>query len=913
MVTYIQEIVSDFLKCNKELSTTIFILPSKRAGNFLKTELHNQNQSTQFSPEILSIEEFVEKIADLKIAESIELLFEFYEAYLKNDQIKEKEEFDTFSSWASVLIDDFNEIDRNLIPHKEFFNYLNSIKEIDHWYLNQEKTQLIQNYLSFWNSLEELYEIFTAKTRENGYAHQGFVYREAARNIQHYITAKQHFQHVFIGFNALNKSEEFIIKEILETGTNQIYWNAEKYFMEKPHHSASLFLKEFKNTWKYFKTKPFNTVFDNYSKPKEFKILGCSKNIGQVKCVSDILSSLSKEKIESTALVLADENLLLPVLNSLPNNIKAVNVTMGMSLKSLPATAFFKNLLKIHQFEQKKYYYKDVLQILSHPLGKLLLPESSNAINNKLQTQNLTQISFEEIKKTALTNELNFIDALFSPKFNDVLGVIESAKLVILQIKKIAKTDLILLETLFRLYEVWNKLQTLNSKYKHISTTKTLYSLFKEIIGVTSIDFKGEPYKGLQIMGLLETRALDFENIILVSLNEGILPAGKRNKSFITYDLKVEYKLPTHREKDAVYTYHFYSLLHRANTIHLLYNNQAGGLNAGEKSRFLHQIGYESPAAHKIQEIVYTPKVIIPTNELKQIKKTVRVIEKLKKLAAHGFSPSALTTYIRNPIDFYDRYILDIKDKEEVEETVAANTLGTIVHDALQHLFEPYINKKLTNKCILEVQQKVEKQVKIEFENTYKEGLISSGKNYIIYEISKRYINNFLSQELEQINSGNELTITHIENLLETQLEIPEIEFPVKIRGKVDRIDRINEITRIIDYKTGKVEQKDLNLIDWGELMKDDKHSKKIQVLTYALLAKEQTGLQNAQAGIISFKNLSSGFMPFTKKETSRANGNDFINEETLTLFKAQLSTLICEICNPEIPFIEKEIPENAF
>ncbi|GGD80990.1 PD-(D/E)XK nuclease family protein [Planktosalinus lacus] len=914
MITYLQEIVSEVLKSDKDLSSTIFILPSKRAGNFLKTELLKQNQATQFSPEILSIEEFVETIADLKIAEPIELLFEFYEVYLKNEKIKEKEPFENFSSWATVLIGDFNEIDRNLIDQKQFFNYLNSIKEIDHWYLNQEKTPLIQNYLTFWNSLETLYESFTSKALEIGHAHQGLVYREAANNIEHYTNAKQRFNHVFIGFNALNKSEELIIKEILEAGNGEVYWNAEKYFMDYPHHSASLFLREIKNSWKYYKTKPFKTIYDNYSKSKNIKITACSKNIGQVKCASEILSSFSEQKLQNTALVLADENLLLPVLNSLPNNIKTVNVTMGMPLKSLPATSFFENYLKIHQYELKAFYYKDVLQLINHPLGKIMLPESSETIKTMVQSRNLTQVTFEDIRLASHPNELISIEKLFAPKFNAVSDLILSAKAIVLQIKEImVKSDLILLETLYKLNSVWNKLQSLNNIYKHITTSKTLYNLFKEIVAVSSIDFKGEPYQGLQIMGLLETRSLDFENIILISLNEGILPAGKSNKSFITYDLKKEYKLPTHREKDAVYTYHFYSLLHRAKLIHLLYNNQAGGLNAGEKSRFLLQIGYESPDTHKIQETVYSPQVIIPTKELKQIKKTEQVLDKIKAQAASGFSPSALTTYIRNPIDFYDRYILDIKDREEVEETIAANTLGTIVHDTLQHLFERYINKVLTKNCIAEVQQKVEQQVKLEFINTYKEGLISSGKNHIIFEISKRYVHNFLLQELKQINAGNEIVISQIENQLEANIQVPELDFPVKIRGKVDRIDQINQITRIIDYKTGKVEQTDLNLVDWDELMTDYKHSKKIQVLMYAFMAKESVGPISTKAGIISFKNLTSGFMPFTKKETPRAQGNDFISEETLTFFKEQLNTLILEICTPEIPFTEKEISKNDF
>jgi ATP-dependent helicase/nuclease subunit B len=371
-------------------------------------------------------------------------------------------------------------------------------------------------------------------------------------------------------------------------------------------------------------------------------------------------------------------------------------------------------------------------------------------------------------------------------------------------------------------------------------------------------------------MGLLETRSLDFENVILVSVNEGILPAGKSNRSFITYDLKKEYKLPTTKEKDAVYTYHFYRLLHRAKNISLLYNNQTSGIQTGEKSRFLLQLAYESPVNHTITEKLYTPKITIPKKKVRQIEKTPQIIEKLKALAFHGFSPSGLTTYIRNPIDFYDRYILGIRDLEEIEETVAMNTLGTIVHDTLQHLYEPYLNTVLTEDILNQIQKKADSKVAEEFSKTYKDGNIKSGKNRIIFEIAKRYVHNYLKQELQLVKEKNEITITQIENKLEAELTIPELDFPVKIKGLVDRVDQFNNTTRIIDFKTGKVTQTDLNLINWEDVMTDYKYSKIIQVLCYAVMTSEHINKGDIHAGIISFKNQSAGFMPFTKKENTK-------------------------------------------
>lgn len=912
-MTYLKEILARLIAQKPIISDFVFVLPSKRAGIFLKKELRTLNAPTQFTPEIISIEEFIEKIADLKIATSIELLFELYDVYLKEKSILEKEPFESFASWASILIDDFNEIDRNLIDHRQIFNYLNEIKEIEHWHLNGQKTTLIKNYLSFWNTLPLLYENFSQQIKQKGFAHQGLVYREAAETIEHYIQSKNNKTHIFIGFNALNKAEETIIQEMLENSNTQAFWDAESFFIDKPYHSASLFLREIKNKWKYYKTNPFQTVSAFFEQPKTIQLTSCTNNIAQVKCTSEILASLKPEEIEKTALVLADENLLIPMLNSLPENIHTVNITMGLPLKSVPVTSFFDALLKIHRDQQQAFYYKEVLDILNHPLCKSILPKSIDLISQYLLEKNITHINFQQLISVAATAEQESIHHLFSKENHSVNALIAHSKQILLTLKEQTSHNDLLIQSLYKLYEVWNKLETLNNKYAHIKNTKTLYLLFNEITASTSIDFKGEPYQGLQIMGLLETRALDFERIIMLSINEGTLPAGKSNKSFLTFDMQQQFGLPTHREKDAVYAYHFYRLLHRSKNIDLLYNNQSGGLNAGEKSRFLMQLTYEHPQAHTITELVYSLKIEIPEKELKHIQKTPIVVEKLKMLLSGGLSPSAITTYVRNPLEFYDRYILDIREVDEVEETVAANTLGTIVHNTLEELYKPFIDEILSTEILKQLIKKIENQVTLEFKNAFKEGNIESGKNKIIFEIAKRYVENFLKTEMLTIEKENEIVIRSLENQLEIPLDVPGLDFQIKLKGTVDRIDTFNGTTRIIDYKTGLVQQTQLNLSDWETLFSDyDKHSKKIQVLAYTLMCENSLDYGNTQAGIVSFRNLSSGFLPFTNKTSAEANPAE-ITHETLTNFKAELIKIILEICDPNIPFIEKEIKKYEF
>jgi hypothetical protein len=435
-------------------------------------------------------------------------------------------------------------------------------------------------------------------------------------------------------------------------------------------------------------------------------------------------------------------------------------------------------------------------------------------------------------------------------------------------------------------------------------------ALYKEIISTETLDFKGEPLQGLQLMGMLETRVLDFETVILSSVNEGILPSGKSNNSFIPFDLKKQFNLPTYKEKDAVYTYHFYRLLHRAEHIYLIYNTEADGLNGGEKSRFLMQLETYAKPNHTVSQHVVVPKVPKIEHQLQKIQKEAHILNRIKEIAGKGFSPSALTSYIRNPIDFYYQKILGIQEYDTVEETVAANTLGTVVHDTLELLYKPFEGKNLVVKDIKAMFKNVDLLVTDNFKKTYGHGNIHRGKNLIIFNVAKRYVTNFLQQELQLLEKGKTLRILQIEQTLQAKIDIPELDFPVYIGGKVDRVDELDGVMRIIDYKTGKVSQNDVEVVNWDLLTQDYKFSKSFQVLAYAqMIYQKQAFQQETEAGIISFKNLQSGFLKFgTKDRPGSRNKNQLVTAETLADFQTELKQLILEICNPDIPFTEKEV-----
>ena len=922
MTSFIKDVVVDLQEQQFDFSQLIFILPSKRAGVFLKHTISENLEKTIFAPEIFSIEEFVESLSDLQYSTNTELLFEFYSIYILNTPKDQHEAFDKFSKWAQILIQDFNEIDRYLIHPNAIFEYLTAIKNIEsnHWSLDEDQSEYVKNYLSFWNRLKTYYHLFKAHLLSKKKGYQGLVYREAVENIEQYTsTFDSNKTHVFVGFNALNKAEETIIQELLQQDLASIYWDIDSAFIDHPIHDAGLFTRVHKTNWPYFRNNPFNWIKNHYSNEKNIDLIGTPKNIGQVKYIGELLNKIQQQNktLKNTAVVLGDENLLLPLLNSLPKEIDTINITMGLPLRIIPLTSLFETLFHIHRALSPVLYYKDVKEVLSHqfviPLMRTEETNYSSLIIDHIQNNNLVYLDLNKLKGLA-SEKSETLDVLFGSWDNNPLLAIEKCSHLILNIKNnlsLEKTkNLLALEYLYRYNEVFNELYSLNQSYGHIRDILTLYSFYKELLKSETLDFKGEPLHGLQIMGMLESRVLDFETVIISSVNEGILPAGKSNNSFIPFDVKLENKLPTYKEKDAVYTYHFYRLLQRAKNIYVLYNTEPDVLNGGEKSRFISQLEIEN--THFLNKYIVTPTVPMITNKLKSIDKSDAIIDRLKSISNRGFSPSSLVNYIRNPIDFYNQKILKLEELDDVEETIAANTLGTIVHNTLEDLYRPYEGEYLSEKIMKKMATLIDKFVAHHFKSEYKEGEITKGKNLIIFEIAKRYVSNFLNYEIRSLSKGNRIKIIAIEVENKVSIEIPELNYPVYIIGKVDRVDEFNGITRIIDYKTGRVEQSKVEIINWEDLITDyDKYSKSFQILTYAYsLYKNGKVSLPIEAGIISFKNLGKGILTFAKKDKpgAYAKKEASISQETLNTFELELKKLILEICNAELPFIEKEI-----
>ncbi|MFP2995424.1 PD-(D/E)XK nuclease family protein [Spongiivirga sp. MCCC 1A20706] len=897
-----------------------FILPSKRAGVFLLQALRKQITKTTFAPKILSIEEFICELSGLQPADNTQLLFEFYKVYVELTPSKNQDSFETFSTWAQILLQDFNEIDRYLVPPAEILNYLSEIKDIEHWSVQPDRTEMVKNYLAFWSRLHTYYTHFTNNLVNQKKAYQGLIYRAAAKKAKTYAQETNN-KHIFAGFNALNNAEQEIIQQLLEAEKAEVFWDTDRVFMNDSIHAASMFLRSYKNKWAYYQSNSFNWEFDTFASSKNIHIKGVPKNIGQAKYIGYLLDQLVKENnsLQNTAVILGDEQLLIPMLNAIPESIPNMNITMGFPLKAAPITTLFELLFSLHEKNEQRLYYQDVIQILSHPNVRQWLfakqTDQAQLIIDYLQQNNIIFTNIDQLNTITSSEIKSEISLLFESWNNSPKKGIEQLQTLILALKEKKRNseqkDALLLEYLFRFHQLFNQLHQLNETYHYLKSVKALHKVYKELLSIETLDFQGEPLEGLQLMGVLESRVLDFETVIITNVNEGVFPSGKTQNSFLPFDLKLQYKLPTYQEKDAIYTYHFYKQLQRAKNIYLIYNTEPDALNGGEKSRFINQLEIEKQPNHYItHENLNTP---VPKlhNTLRSIHKNDDVINRLKEIAAKGFSPSSLTNYIRNPIDFFNQKILQIRQYDEVEQTVAANTLGTIVHETLKVFYLPLLDTLLHEEHIINMKKNVDAVVTHHFNEVYNSESINEGMNLIIFNVAKRYIENFLNAELAEIKKGNQIKILHIEKDFSAPIHIDQLPFMINVVGQVDRVDVYNGTLRIIDYKTGKVNPSEVRLYDWGLINTDyKKYSKSFQVLCYAFMINHHYPFTSpVEAGIISFKNQKEGFQKFgvREKPTGYSKIDTNITSQTLNLFTTELKKLIIELFNINIPFIEKE------
>ena len=900
MESFLEQSLNQLLESGKDLSEASFVLPSQRACVFLKEIWIKKSNKAGFLPRMIPIEKFIEELSGMQQLDRLPLLFEFYETYTTT--VKKPAPFDEFSNWAITAIQDFNEIDRHLVDAQALFEYLSDIKRIESWNIGNDD-YLVKAHFQFMHELGGLYESLKAKLLSQGRGYQGLLYREAESNIDSYCEYQAKQSVVLLGFNALNKAEENIFQTLLKTDVAQVFWDGDAFYMEN-NHIAGAFLRKYRDKWPFYKNNPF-PKFPNRFQTEEKKLIkiAAPKNVAQVKYLGEVLEQ--DKNVGKRAIVLADENLLGLSLNALPKKIDKLNITMGYPLKNIPIATLFESLFYLYRNAKRlglardQFYYRDVLAVLSHPclaVGKL------DEIRQLLNKENQLFLNQEDLAPFLPDELLRFFEnsAFDTSKFlQNCLDLIDALKIHSKGIDR---------EYLFRFHKLFNQLNSLNKGYNYLKGIELIHDFFKQLLSEENLSFQGEPLEGLQLMGMLETRSLDFENLMILGVNEGILPSGKSDNSFIPFDVKRDFELPTYLEKDGIYAYHFFRLIQRSKQVMMTFNSETDGLGAGEQSRFITMLELEKLIS---ETRIISPKVTKKDTKTVNIAKTDSVLIRLEQFAEKGVSPSSLNTYINNPPQFYFEKLLKIYQADQMEENVALNTLGTIIHDSLEDLYTPWIGKLLTIDGLDEMQKKSSRILENNFKKYFRKGDFYKGKNSLTYEVALTYVNSFISFEKKDIESGSSIEILSLEEELSTLISIPGIHYNLKLKGMADRIDKRNGMIRIIDYKTGKVKLSDLKCVDFEKIKTDSKMKYVLQVFFYTLLYKEnypETPLEQMQGGIISFKNFKDGFMTYNFASRGK---DSLMTEERYEQFKGVLIELLVEIFRSKKPF--EENPEKKY
>ena len=629
-------------------------MPSKRAIVFLKNYISKKIKKAVFLPKITSIEDFILEVSNLEILDNISLQFKLFQSY-KRVSKKNTDSFDEFLKWSVILLNDFNDIDRNLVDAKQLFTNLRDLKKLDSWTIQdwslaeKKLTKIQENYIAFFEDLYLIYNDFIISLIKLSLSYQGLAYKKASEKIiDHELNVDKVW---FVGLNALTKSEKVIIDYLKKKDIARVFWDADKLYYDNPIHEAGSFLREQREKWHEI---DFNGVGNYWSVRKNnFQIIACPKSMSQVKVASEVLSQFSSDDLEKskTAVVLADESLLYPMLNYLPSNVKKLNVTMGSELKKSSMFSFFQLIfdMQLHALNniESKFYYKHVLDLVSHPYFIKLVNKDS-CYNFKLQLTKDNVIFLDQSYISSYFRKNNLFKFIFS-KWNTGFYAVNCIREIIqiLFNHLIDSKSSFDSENIVFFEKLITHLETIINKIDFDFELKTFHILFNQLVSQEKVPFQGEPLEGLQMMGILESRTLDFKNIIMLSVNEGILPKNQSTDSFITYDLRKFFKMPTNSQKDAVFAYHFYRLLQRSENITLIYNSEIDRFGLGEKSRFITQLLSEYKVG-EIKQSIYQSDI----PELKEKKKENLTIEnknlenEIINWMKRGVSASSLIKYI---------------------------------------------------------------------------------------------------------------------------------------------------------------------------------------------------------------------------------------------------------------------------
>ncbi len=928
-------------------SRLCLVFPSRRAGLFFKQYVSRIIDKPIWLPDIYALEDFVVHKSGLTLSDPLDLIAKLYKVY-KSIEKDKAQPFSEFVAWGNMLLADFDEIDQYLADGEKVFEYLDEIKALKHWNPDGKPlTPFEQDYLRFYNSLAPCYSQFRDILLNDGEGYFGLAFNALLQDLQN-KSFDEWDSIVFAGFNALTSAEEKLLKYLVSVGKAEIYWDADSYYLADPRQEAGHFLREYlaQNTF-----GELNWTGDSLSTGKKaVSVIGVPGNVGQAKLAGALLQEIIKNKgtADGVALVLVDEGLLLPMLNSIPAETGDFNVTMGFPLKQTPVFSLINIILTMavnaRRFARQepdalpdtlpvvRFYYKDIERFITHPFIITAFTKDGNALA-KAGTALITKSFYTATGLLDLLTRFNKpLTEVFRPYLeneqNKPASVITLLRGIISHLYDVfsdreSNTTVskshhqpMELEYLFHAAGLCSKLDVILHDAELNPDIETIQTLVSSLIAGLRLPFYGEPLNGLQVMGMLETRMLDFTDIIMISINEGLLPRGKHQATFIPDEVRTHFGLQRYRERTAVFAYHFYRLMQRVENAWLIYNTEGDELGGGEKSRFISQMLYEMPSVNPGMQISEQTLSVVPGNTRAgeiSIEKTDEVKARLLQLAERGLSPTALAMYLRCRLQFYFSQVLRISEPDQVSETIDAAALGEIVHDALHKTYAALKSNLISPDTLSAIMPIAIKQVHESFALKFNTGELSTGKNLLIVKVAENMVKRFLQVEKEYLKENAlNIEIVMLEDNLESVIEIADTSsgeiIRVKLHGKADRIDKVGGITRIIDYKTGRVEKKDLKLDQVTGLFEKDDPGKLLQVLAYALMYTDmhKDVHMELHSGIISMRTASAYFI---KTEIDKS---DRIDNTLLKAFKNELEVLVGSIYNTSELFSQTDNPDTC-
>lgn len=929
MIPFLKETAQQLLDSGRDLKDLRVVLPNRRAGLFFTKYLGELIQQPVWMPEVVTIEQLVYQLAGNTPTDDLTLVFELYEAYRTLQ--KDPEPFDRFFHWGELILKDFNDLDQFLAPVKQVYAHLAEIKEYesDLSFLTEEQWALIaqfwkaferqnetekERFLKFWQILGSLYERFQERLQTSGMAYGGQLYRQVAGNTSSIPNPDK--QVVFIGFNAFTLAEEKIITHFISAFGAKIFWDVDAYYLSDRLQEAGLFFRDYIKDPILGKTFPERIPAEIQRKSRQIHTHAIPLKINQANLVGKLLEQVGpNEQLEETVIILPDEQLLFPVLHQLPEVITKLNVTMGYPMRNAPIYAFLDAVLDLQKHAKRKdgrvtFYHKPVLDLLAYSYLQGADGAWAAGAASKIQTENWVDVPEELVRKE---------NTLFGLVFQKVAGesLIEYLLAIIEHLAKELQEDPTQKSYLFQAFKQLNRVKEIfRGTGSKTLKVEFLLSLFRKLFRDLKLPFEGEPLKGLQVMGVLESRNLDFKRVLICDVNEGSFPPGGGIQSMIPMNLRKAFRLPVQEQNDAIYAYTFYRLLHRAEEVHLIYTTAGEQGKSSEMSRFIQQMRVELPISKP--ESVMIPVNLTPNQPI-TLAKTPAMLSSLSRYfrpsgegeAEKKFSASALNMYLDCRLRFYLRYVAELKEKEELVSTIDPMTFGTLLHRGIELLYEIPEGEEFRDIDGHEIDRlmpQVPKAVDMAFRELYKkeegEELLLTGQLQIAREVLAKYIEAVLSYD--QRNGGFRVIGLEKEHLAHLSIETEEGTKEVALGGVIDRMDIRESVVRLLDYKTGK-DTKKIASID-SLFDRDDKKRNKaaMQTFLYAFFYQYQNPENQLpiKPGIINIKEIySEDFNPYLQLDGSEViDYRDFAEE-----FEQGLRGLLEEIVNPLVPFDQTE------